>query len=55
MRREISYSTTILVKKDSDFNVHLYPYHWQNPDNRQQFDLFSQPEEPGPVAFGEEL
>ncbi len=55
VRREISYSTTILVKKDSDFNVHLYPYHWQNPDNQRQFDLFTQPVEPGPVAFGEEL
>jgi hypothetical protein len=55
VRREISYSTTILVKKDTDFNVHLYPYHWQNPANQRQFDLFAAPAEQGPVEFGEEL
>lgn len=55
VRREISYSTTILVKKDTNFDVHLYPYHWQNPDNDRQIDLFSLPSEPAPVVFGEEL
>lgn len=55
VRREISYSTTILVKKDTNFDVHLYPYHWQNPDNERQIDLFSVPVEPAPVVFGEEL
>jgi hypothetical protein len=55
VRREISYSTTILVKKDTNFNVHLYPYHWQNPDNDRQIDLFAVPPQPAPVEFGEEL
>jgi hypothetical protein len=55
VRREISYSTTILVKKDSNFDVHLYPYHWQNPDNERQIDLFAAAPEPAPAEFGEEL
>jgi len=55
VRREISYSTTILIKKDRRFDVHLYPYHWENPDNIKQTGLFEQPVEPGPVAFDDEL
>ncbi|MDP2106769.1 MAG: SbcC/MukB-like Walker B domain-containing protein, partial [Desulfobulbaceae bacterium] len=55
VRREISYSTTILVKKDTNFDIHLYPYHWQNPDNVRQIDLFAQPQDPEPIEFGEEL
>lgn len=54
VRREVEHSTTLLVKKDSDFNVHLYPFHWQNPAN-QQIGLFEQNSTDKPVAFDEEL
>ena len=55
VRREISYSTTILIKKDDKFDVHLYPYHWENPDNIKQVGLFDQPVQEKPVEFGQEL
>ena len=54
VRREVEHSTTLLVKKDSDFNVHLYPFHWQNPVNRQM-DLFNQNATTKPVVFDREL
>jgi hypothetical protein len=54
VRQEVGHSTTLLVKKDSDFNVHLYPFHWQNPA-QQQMDLFKQSSAETPVAFDEEL
>ena len=54
VRREVEHSTTLLVKKDSDFNVHLYPFHWQNPVNRQM-DLFNQNATAKPVVFDREL
>ncbi|MBW2659902.1 MAG: hypothetical protein JRC87_10000 [Deltaproteobacteria bacterium] len=54
VRREVKHSTTLLVKKDSDFNVHLYPFHWQNPANRQ-LDLFDQNDTAKPVIFDKEL
>lgn len=53
VRREVRHSTTLLVKKDTNYDVHLYPFHWRNPANRQ-IDLFDQ-DEGKPVAFGEEL
>lgn len=55
VRREVGHSTTLLVKKDVNNDVHLYPYHWQNPGNVRQIGLFDVPEEPQPIAFGEEL
>jgi hypothetical protein len=55
VRQEISYSTTLLVKKDLNFDVHLFPYHWENPDNIKQVSLFDQPKETKPIAFDEEL
>lgn len=54
VRREVKHSTTLLVKKDSNFDVHLYPFHWQNR-SKQQLDLFSTPEPEKEVAFEEEL
>jgi DNA repair exonuclease SbcCD ATPase subunit len=54
VRQEVEHSTTLLVKKDSDFNVHLYPFHWQNPVNRQM-DLFNQNTTTKPVVFDQEL
>lgn len=55
VRREVGHSTTLLVKKDVNNDVHLYPYHWQNPRNVRQIGLFDAPVEPQPIAFGEEL
>jgi energy-coupling factor transporter ATP-binding protein EcfA2 len=55
VRREVGYSTTLLVKKDLNNDVHLYPYHWQNPGNVRQIGLFDVPAELQPIAFGEEL
>ena len=52
VRREVRNSTTLLVKKDRNFDVHLYPFHWRNPQGRQ-IDLFAGPEKP--VAYDEEL
>lgn len=54
VRREVKHSTTLLVKKDTNFDVHLYPFHWQNR-SKQQMDLFSKPEPEKEVAFEEEL
>ena len=54
VRREVRHSTTLLVKKDINFDIHLYPFHWQNPVNRQ-ISLFDQPGDEKPVAFDEEL
>ncbi len=53
VRREVQNSTTLLVKKDSDFNVHLYPFHWQNPA-KQQLDFFSKDTAEKPVIFDRE-
>jgi len=55
VRREVRHSTTLLVKKDENNDVHLYPYHWRNPDTLRQVGLFETPAEPQPIAFGEEL
>jgi hypothetical protein len=40
---------------ESNFDVHLYPYHWGNPDIIKQTSLFDKPTHPQPVAFEEEL
>ncbi|MBM4163171.1 MAG: hypothetical protein FJ222_01820 [Lentisphaerae bacterium] len=54
VKREIPFSTSILVVKDSQYNVHLYPYHWSA--GPRQLDLLNPAQnEPRPVAFGEEL
>ena len=54
VRREVRHSTTLLVKKDTNYDVHLYPFHWKNPANRQ-IDLFNQTNNEKPVIFDEEL
>ena len=33
VRKEIAYSTSLLVVKDKNYDVHLYPFHWKNPDS----------------------
>ena len=54
VRQEVRNSTTLLVKKDEHYDVHLFSFHWENPENRQM-DLFEPvPEEPD-ISFGDEL
>lgn len=54
VRQEVRNSTTLLVKKDSHYDVHLFSFHWKNPENRQ-IDLFEPvPKEPD-ISFGDEL
>ena len=54
VKKEIAYSSSVLVVKDSQFNVHLYPYHWSAAP--RQLDLLdSSHNQPEPVAFGQEL
>jgi DNA repair exonuclease SbcCD ATPase subunit len=54
VRREVKYSTTLLVKKDPGFDVHLYPFHWKNPV-AQQASLFETVTPEKAVAFDEEI
>jgi DNA repair exonuclease SbcCD ATPase subunit len=54
VKKEIAYSTSILVVKDARFNVHLYPYHWSAAP--KQLDLLDAAQnEPVPIVFGQEL
>lgn len=55
VRKEIPSSTTLLVVKDSGYNVHLYPFHYEN-QSEKQINLFDDPEKDNQeVQFGEEL
>ena len=54
VRQEVRNSTTLLVKKDSHYDVHLFPFHWKNPENRQ-IDLFEPVPEDPDINFGDEL
>lgn len=54
VKKEIAYSTSVLVVKDARFDVHLYPYHWSAAP--KQLDLLDTGHnEPEPVVFGQEL
>jgi energy-coupling factor transporter ATP-binding protein EcfA2 len=57
VRKEIAYSTSLLVRKDKNYDVHIYPFHWKNPenDNQGKLELFEEDKEEEPVRFGEEL
>lgn len=56
VRQEVAFSTTLLVVKDEDYDVHLYPYHWENPESQKQPELLEEYQtRAGPMAFGEEL
>jgi len=56
VRSEVAFSTTLLVVKDEDYDVHLYPYHWENPESQRQPELLDEYRpKAAPVAFGEEL
>lgn len=56
VKREIRYSTTLLVVKDKDYDVHLYPFQWEN-DPEKQMDLLepAKPDSEAEVRFGAEL
>ncbi len=54
VRQEVRNSTTLLVKKDTNYDVHLFPFHWKNPVNRQMSILEPTPKETK-IAFEDEL
>ncbi len=54
VRQEIRNSTTLLVKKDSNYDVHLFPFHWKNPSKRQMSILEPTSQETE-IAIGDEL
>ncbi len=54
-KREVERSTTVLIVKDSEYNVHLYPFHWENR-SQKQMDLFAEPDDgEDDIGFEEEL
>ena len=56
VKKDIAYSTSLLVVKDASFEVHLYPFHWDNPENRPQLDLFAaDANTEKTIEFGDEL
>ena len=57
VRKEIAHSTSLLVVKDKDYDVHLYPFHWKNPDSDKQgkLKLFQEDTEAQKIQFEEEL
>jgi hypothetical protein len=38
VKDEIAYSTSLLVVKDAEYDIHLFPYHWKNPESRGLFE-----------------
>ncbi|MDD5597795.1 MAG: hypothetical protein PHV82_07610 [Victivallaceae bacterium] len=53
VKDEIAFSTSLLVIKDIDFNVHLHACHW---NVRREKDLFIEEAETDAIPrFGEEL
>jgi energy-coupling factor transporter ATP-binding protein EcfA2 len=54
VKKEIPFSTSIFVVKDSQYNIHLYPYHW-NAAPKQLDLLDTDRNAPAPIAFGQEL
>ena len=55
VRREIFCSTSILVVKDKHYDVHLFPFHWRNPEVARVDDMFTGEEVSREIAFSEEL
>ena len=53
VKKEIPHSTSVLVVKDKDFNVHLYPYHWDNTFKQQNL-LNPELNIDAPIAFEQE-
>ncbi len=40
VKREIAWSTSMLVVKDKNYDIHLFPFHWSNPNVERQEELF---------------
>jgi DNA repair exonuclease SbcCD ATPase subunit len=56
VKREIACSTSMLVVKDKNYDVHLFPFHWSNPEVERQGELFVENETAEPaVGFTREL
>jgi energy-coupling factor transporter ATP-binding protein EcfA2 len=55
VRQEIKHSTTLVVTKDKEFNIHLRDFHWQNPEVARQPGLFEEAAPEVKIEFGEEL
>ena len=57
VRKEIAYSTSLLVVKDKNYDVHIYPFYWKNPESDKQgkFELFEEDKKEKAVQFGEEI
>lgn len=56
VKKEISYSSSVLVVKDSNCDIHLHDYHWRQPkDGTQQSLLNPEENKVAPVKFGAEL
>jgi len=54
VKREIDYSTTVLIVKDASYDVHTYKFDWKNPNIPEQQDLFEKKRKEAAIAFGEE-
>ena len=56
VKREIRHSTTVLIVKDEKYNVHLYPFFYENKELARQLDLL-EPEKDvaAPAEFAAEL
>jgi energy-coupling factor transporter ATP-binding protein EcfA2 len=52
VKDEITCSTTLLVVKDKDYDVHLYPFHWKRD---KEIDMFTKDEEETTARFTEEI
>lgn len=56
VKKDIPYSLSLLVVKDAEYDVHLYPFVWENPKEGIQQDMFNDATKHPPViAFGDEL
>ena len=53
VKREIPHSTSVLVVKDPQYNVHLYDFHWTSGPKEQNF-LEPSTREATVIAFGAE-
>lgn len=51
VKDEIAFSTSLLVVKDADYEVHLFPYHWTKTVENDMFE----PETEEQIAFTKEL
>lgn len=54
VKREIDFSTTVLIVKDTSYDVHTYTFDWSNPNIPKQTDLFEPEKEDKTIGFGQE-